>query len=359
MIEEGLAQPEPSPLPPPPESPPSAPTPPPSARTGNGRGSGNGFDRSGSKTAAERDKYAEEHAGEPFYDTDLRRAGYRLTRVFDYVLADRTLLYQQNRYELSPGFKATKKRPRKKFRPHHRVNGIEVTGAPNRRVIYNGPAIMHAAPGSTILITEGEANAQALITAGLLATSVLSHKWTPECVAALTGHNLIILADHDKDGEKLANNAQKKLISVAASTRIVPTAHLWKHLPGGGEPDVGDDVEDWIQRGGDLTRLLDICREIPTIAALLESVCAADVEIEDYDWVWPGRFALKKIGLIVGLPEEGKGLAVSDIVARITRGALWPCNEGQAPLGNVIMLSAEDDIADTIVPRLIAAGADI
>jgi hypothetical protein len=178
-------------------------------------------------------------------------------------------------------------------------------------------------------------------------------------VAALTGYHLIILADHDKDGEKLANNAQKKLIPVAASTRIVPTAHLWKHLPGGGEPNVGDDVEDWIARGGDVTRLLDVCREIPTVAALLESVCAADVEIEDYDWVWPGRFALKKIGLIVGLPEEGKGLAVSDIVARITRGTLWPCGEGQAPLGNVIMLSAEDDIADTIVPRLIAAGADI
>src|SRR5262249_52271150 len=99
MAEEGLAQPEPSPPPPPspPEPPPSAPTPPPSARTGNGRGSGNGFDRNGSKTEAERDKYVEEHADDPFDDDDLRRVGYRLTRVFDYVLADGTLLYQQNR----------------------------------------------------------------------------------------------------------------------------------------------------------------------------------------------------------------------------------------------------------------------
>ena len=37
---------------------------------------------------------------------------------------------------------------------------------------------------------------------------------------------------------------------------------------------------------------------------------------------------------------------------------MWPCGEGRAPLGNVIILSAEDDAADTIVPRLMAAGAD-
>jgi hypothetical protein len=218
---------------------------------------------------------------------------------------------------------------------------------------------MRASPGSAVFVTEGEANAEALIKARLLATTVLSHHWAPECVAALTGHHLIILQDHDKEGAILANAAQKKLIPVAASTRIVPTAHLWKHLPGAGEPAPGDDVQDWIARGGDLRRLLDVCHEIPAIAALLESVCASDVEIEDYDWIWPGRFALKKIGLIAGLPEEGKGLAISDIVARITRGALWPCNEGQAPLGNVIMLSAEDDISDTIVPRLIASDADL
>jgi DNA polymerase I-like protein with 3'-5' exonuclease and polymerase domains len=358
----------PSPQPEPPSSAPPPPPPPPSS--GNGRGAG--FDsftssterssnrrRTGSKTEAERDTYAKEHAGEPFSDADLRALGYRLVRVFDYTLADGMLLYQQNRYELPSRVKPTKKRPRKRFRPHHRVNGSEVTGAGNRFVIYNWPAIMRAAPGSTVLVTEGEANAAALIAAGLLATTVLSHKWAPECVAALTGHHLIVLADHDKEGAILASAAQRKLIPVAASTRIVPAAHLWKRLPGGGEPDPGDDVQDWIAHGGDLTRLLDICREIPTTAALLESVCAADVEIEDYDWVWPSRFALKKIRLVVGLPDEGKGLAVSDIAARITRGAPWPCDEGQAPIGNVILLSAEDDIADTIAPRLLAAGADL
>jgi putative DNA primase/helicase len=46
------------------------------------------------------------------------------------------------------------------------------------------------------------------------------------------------------------------------------------------------------------------------------------------------------------------------MVAAVTTGGPWPCSEGYAPLGNVIILSAEDDLADTMVPRLLAAGAD-
>src|SRR5215831_100229 len=259
-----------SPSPPFSSSPPSSPPP-----SGNGRGNGfSGFTAAlghggnghatGSKVAADRDaKYAEEHAGEPFSDTDLRAVGYQRTHMFDYTLADTTLLYQQNRYELPKGAKPSKKRPRKKFRPHHRLNGIEVTGAPIRRVIYNWPAIMRAGPGSTAIITEGETNANELIKNGLLATTVLSHDWAPECVAALTGYHLIILQDHDDQGKVLAHAAYKKLAPVAASIRIVPAAHLWKYLPNGDEPVSGDDVQDWIALGGDVTRLLDICREIP------------------------------------------------------------------------------------------------
>jgi putative DNA primase/helicase len=47
------------------------------------------------------------------------------------------------------------------------------------------------------------------------------------------------------------------------------------------------------------------------------------------------------------------------MAARVTRGAEWPCGEGRAPLGNVILLTAEDDTSDTVVPRLAAASADL
>ena len=47
------------------------------------------------------------------------------------------------------------------------------------------------------------------------------------------------------------------------------------------------------------------------------------------------------------------------MTAFVTTGWLWPCDEGCAPFGNVIILVAEDGAADTIVPRLMAAGADL
>jgi len=50
-------------------------------------------------------------------------------------------------------------------------------------------------------------------------------------------------------------------------------------------------------------------------------------------------------------------MVLSWIAATVSRGGEWPCQEGQPPCGSIIILSAEDDAADTIVPRLMAADA--
>ena len=71
------------------------------------------------------------------------------------------------------------------------------------------------------------------------------------------------------------------------------------------------------------------------------------------------RFAIGKLGLIVGLPDEGKGQILSFFCAAVTTGGDWPMDEGRAPQGNVILFSDEDDPNDTLVPRLAAAGADL
>src|SRR5262245_10872058 len=93
--------------------------------------------------------------------------------------------------------------------------------------------------------------------------------------------------------------------------------------------------------------------------AALESTTASEFSMRAIRWFWPGRFALGKLGLIGGLPDKGKGLISADIIARCTTAAEWPCNEGQAPRGDVILFAAEDDIEDTVIPRLVAAGADL
>ena len=91
----------------------------------------------------------------------------------------------------------------------------------------------------------------------------------------------------------------------------------------------------------------------------LDSARASSFEPRSISWLWPNRFALGKLGLIAGLPDEGKGQVFANMAATVTQGGRWPCNEGEAPQGKVLLLTAEDGIEDTVAPRLMAAGADL
>ena len=86
----------------------------------------------------------------------------------------------------------------------------------------------------------------------------------------------------------------------------------------------------------------------------------ADVQPESVCWLWPGRIALGKLTLLVGDPGLGKSFLSIDLAARVTRAAAWPDDtDSAAPLGGVVLLNAEDDLADTVRPRLDAAGAKV
>jgi putative DNA primase/helicase len=104
----------------------------------------------------------------------------------------------------------------------------------------------------------------------------------------------------------------------------------------------------------------------------IDSVRVADVPKVDVAWLWPGRIALGKVTLLAGDPGLGKSFVTLDIAARVSRGAQWPgqCTplapreaillaerEEHTP-ASVVLLSAEDDVADTIRPRLEAHAAD-
>jgi putative DNA primase/helicase len=94
--------------------------------------------------------------------------------------------------------------------------------------------------------------------------------------------------------------------------------------------------------------------------AHLSSRRAADITPEHIDFLWPGRLARGKHTAFAGEPGDGKSQLSVYVAATISRGGKWPCDEGYAPVsGNVIIFNAEDGAADTIVPRLIAAGADM
>jgi putative DNA primase/helicase len=84
---------------------------------------------------------------------------------------------------------------------------------------------------------------------------------------------------------------------------------------------------------------------------------AADLNPQKLARVWNGRFVLGKIGFIAGEPGLGKSLIAAHMTAIVSTGGKWPGNEGKARRGDVIYITAEDGAADTIRPRLEAAGA--
>ncbi len=100
----------------------------------------------------------------------------------------------------------------------------------------------------------------------------------------------------------------------------------------------------------------------PTVEARTTNL--RDVEPRAVRWLWPARFPLGRLSILQGDPDCGKSFLSLDISARVSAGLPWPddiYNLGPAAMAgpaDVILLSAEDDPADTIRPRLDAMGAD-
>ncbi len=101
--------------------------------------------------------------------------------------------------------------------------------------------------------------------------------------------------------------------------------------------------------------------------------CAADFPAEPVQWLWPNRIPLGSITLLAGDPGTGKSLFAIDLAARLSTGAPWPDEAGSTEQGarstsdsdstlhapcSTLILSASDQLNDTIRPRLDAAGAD-
>jgi archaellum biogenesis ATPase FlaH len=76
-------------------------------------------------------------------------------------------------------------------------------------------------------------------------------------------------------------------------------------------------------------------------------------------FLWDGWLPFGKISLLVGDSGLGKTTIAIDLAARLTSGRPMPLSKSQAITGNVLFQSLEDDLADTLLPRCINAGADL
>jgi hypothetical protein len=90
------------------------------------------------------------------------------------------------------------------------------------------------------------------------------------------------------------------------------------------------------------------------------SINAASVRPEELTWTWKNRIPDASITWFVGKPGQGKSLAAVNVAATVTTGRDW-ADGAKNTMGpkRVLMYCPEDSISRVVVPRLIAAGADL
>jgi hypothetical protein len=158
------------------------------------------------------------------------------------------------------------------------------------RVLYNLQGLATDL-GAPVHVTEGEKNADDLLSRNLLATTV-GGGWGNIDLERLRGRDVYVHEDCDDAGPKKSAAAAKALYDVAKSVRIV-------RLPG---LDDREDVSDWLRGGYTVADLIEQCLAAPLyqpesgpspqkdeVTLMWERM--SDVEPEPVDWIWSGRIA--------------------------------------------------------------------
>lgn len=161
---------------------------------------------------------------------------------------------------------------------------------------------------------------------------------------------------------------------IEASTHVANCDPFLRRAPLRTTPEAHDNEPIWPSKHGD-----DPNRR-PAVRS------GADYARRPVEWLWHKRIPVGKVTLLCGDPGLGKSLVALDVAARVTTGAPFPATpikpqsssplnpepqtlnptdsrpgylrSGSAP-GSVLVLTNEDDIADTIRPRFEALGGDL
>ena len=214
--------------------------------------------------------------------------------------------------------------------------------APAERILYQRAAVEWArANDEVVYVVEGEKDVDRLLAAGKIATTNVTGAgaWLSHYSEALRDCHVCVIADNDEAGRAHAR-------AVVVATR--PYAKTLSLVV----PRIGKDVSELLDAGYAITWVDPLADEEE-----VGSYQASSIRPRRVTWLWSQYVPAGKLAIIEGDPGDGKSILTIDLAARWSTGAPMPDgSEGGGPFP-VILVSAEDDLDDTIVPRLIAAGA--
>lgn len=218
--------------------------------------------------------------------------------------------------------------------------------------LYRLPQLRQAIEaGLEVGLTEGESDCEALVKAGLAATSVPNGAggvWQPQWTEQLKGASKVwVYADNDKPGLKHAEKVCQELTEAGLTVAVL-------------RPPYAKDVREHLESGRQLSELVEV-EAAPTVepSPASEATSIADIEREHIRWAWPRYLAFGKLHIVEGDPGTGKSFVTLDIAARMSVAASMPDGSLCAQPVSTLICTVEDGPADTIRPRLEYAGADL
>ena len=206
----------------------------------------------------------------PPHMRDKKMATSKIVKVYDYLDESGKLVYQCIRYEPK---RFNYRRPNPAFNTSQPVSDTNPEWVYNlegvTRVLYRIAEVKKALaqnPSRYVFVVEGEKDVDALWNLGFLATCnpMGAGKWLPEFTAALTGCNVIVIADNDPEDPKTKRRPGLEHAHLVCRDLLgkAKTIHLIEAMPGVGDKG---DFSDWLaaQKNGDV----EIKKSIKAICA--------------------------------------------------------------------------------------------
>lgn len=221
-------------------------------------------------------------------------------------------------------------------------------------------------PEEIVYIAEGEKDVDTLWRLGRAATCnpMGAGKWRDEFSKWFAGRKVVVFWDNDQVGREHAQKVAGSLHAVGCVIRVLG-------MPGGHH-----DVSDFVAAGGTWKELSVAIKATDNWIKATEGskengeyrkLSDEEVGLGRYNersiknvrWIVPGFVQVGGMTIISGDGGVGKSQIAAAISASLTKGSCLPGCAPPPKSGTVIMMTAEDGDEDTVVPRLMAAGADI
>ncbi len=211
------------------------------------------------------------------------------------------------------------------------------------------------------IVVEGEKAADALLDLNLPAVGTVTGASTipsDDALQALMDRRLYLWPDNDDIG-------RQHMERIAA--RLADLGHRDVHVMEWPDAPEKGDAADYVALGNGVSEVRELGNRARRWEPSTESQPVddspglliksfADVESQEVDWLWEPWLARRKLHLLGGHAGDGKSLLTCALAAAFSSCGKLP-DGSTAPSLRTMFLLAEDDLADTVKPRLELHGA--